>query len=405
MKSIFLPAFALSFILISCHRNTSKEALPANNKNDVTIIDLDKSRQSPELVFSSVLKEPKTIILETDEDCLIKRIHGIELYNDKIYIHDDKMKRLFVFDVDGKFLYEIGKPGAGPGEYIELSDFSIDRVNNVVYLWDETKKTALKYDLNTAEFVSSTHVPEIKGQSYSFLFKNDKFYINNTTKDKESMKYLLNEVDCKSGRIINKLLPADAYNKGWNGPLRLPHSNFYSKNSQSPQFIEMFSDTIVSVTDAGITASYVIKSELFVPQKEIDIINENFKTTGLINLIPLYTNGYIYQISNWINMGKYIYLEYMKGTDVFFAMFNTENGEIEISDTFRNDYLFSNGYISTNLWNSDEKGVLAILKTEDLYSFMNALSKKQVCEKVDKYEQLVNIHEDSNPILFYHEFK
>ena len=141
MNYIYIGVYALSVLLFtSCRPKASSTILSAKQEETITTINLDNSKNSSELLYSSFFKEPKTIILETTEDCLIKRIHGIEIFNEKIYIHDDKMKRLFVFNIDGKFNCEIGKPGAGPGEYVELSDFTIDRKNNVIYLWDEAQK-------------------------------------------------------------------------------------------------------------------------------------------------------------------------------------------------------------------------------------------------------------------------
>ncbi|MBR3895577.1 MAG: 6-bladed beta-propeller [Bacteroidaceae bacterium] len=407
MKNLYLGIYTLCVLLfVSCKPNTQSNIFSAGRDNNIITIDLDKSNECTELLYSSYFKEPKTIILETTENCLIKRIHGIEIFNENIYIHDDKMKRLFVFDMNGKYKYEIGKPGAGPGEYVELSDFSIDREKNVIYLWDEAKKNAMKFDLNTNEFISSIHIPEIKGQSYSFLYKNDRFYINSTTEHQESDKYLLNEIDCNNGQIIQRHLPAASYNKNWNVPLRISNSNFYSKSNQSSQYIEMFSDTIVSITDDGILASYAVVSDLLTPQKVVDEINQEFYTTGgKIDLMPLYVKGYIYQICHFMDTDKYIYFQFTKGTDVQHSFFHKENGNIETSLILKNDYIVPNNYIHTNLVYNNEKGVLTILNTEQLTRFIKYLSEDKINKELDKYEQLIKLDEDSNPVLFYHEYK
>lgn len=407
MNYIYIGVYALSILFFtSCKSKTSSTILSAGQEENITTINLDNSKESAELLYSSFFKEPKTIILETTENCLIKRIHGIEIFNEKIYIHDDKMKRLFVFDIDGKFKGEIGKPGAGPGEYVELSDFTIDRKNNVIYLWDEAKRNVLKYDLKTTNFVSSVHIPDIKGQSYSILYKDDRFYINSTTENEESEKYLLNEIDCNSGKIIRKHLSAASYNKGWNIPLRMPNSNFYSKSNQSSQYIEMFCDTIVSVTDDGIFASYAITSDFLTPPEVIDEINQDFyKSGGLINLMPLYINEYIYQISHFMDINKYIYFQFTKGADTQYLFYCKNDKNIQSSKIFKNDYISQKNYIHTNLMFNNEKGVLTILKTEELPRFIFLISEDEINKDLDKFEELIKLEEDSNPILFYHEYK
>lgn len=407
MKYLFIGLYILCSLFVSCKQKPQQTVLLANNNTGITEIELGNSEICSELCYSALFKEPKTIILETNKNCLIKRIHGVELFNDNLYIHDDKMKRLFVFGMDGAFKYEIGKPGIGPGEYIELSDFSIDREQHVIYLWDEARKMALKYDLNNNKFISSTHIPEIKGQCYSFLYKNEKFYINSTSiENDESEKYLLNEIDSHTGEIIHKYLPAEKYNKGWNIPLRLSHSNFYSKNSNKPKFIEMFSDTIVSITDEGIMSSYVITSELTIPKHELDKINDNYhKKNRLIDLNTLYVNDYIYQVCNFMEFNHFIYFQYTKGIQIQHVFFNKENKKLQTSQILKNDYISSNTYIHTNMMFHDENGILTVLRTEELPRLINAISNNKVNKELNNYDQLINIEEESNPILFYHEFK
>lgn len=405
MKIYILRLFLISILFISCKHDVQKIFFSTNNSNAIEV-DLDNSINSAELLFSTYFKEPKTVILETSEDCLIKRIHGIELFDEKIYVHDDKMKRLFVFDMDGKFKYEIGKPGMGPGEYIKLSDFAIDRKDSVVFLWDEAKKNILRYDLKTSEFISSVHVSDIEGQSYSLLFKGGKFYINSTTENMESEKYLLNEIDCQTGLIARKFLPAEDYNKGWNIPLRLPHSNFYSKNHPEPKYTDFFSDTILSIAENGITASYVIKSKSMIPKKVVEkIVEDYYKSSGYIDLTSIYTSEYIYKISNFVEMDKYAYFQYTKGTDVMHSFYDKNRNCVEVSKILKNDYVSSSSYIHMKLMYSTPKEVLAILRTEHLPRFIDAVSAGTVNENLDKYEQLIHLNEESNPILFFHEFK
>lgn len=405
MGNHILKLFLVSILFISCKYDAQKNIFSTKHSS-ATEINLDSSSSHKELLFSTYLKKPKTVILETNDDCLIKRIHGIELFNKNIYIHDDKMKRLYVFDMDGRFKHEIGKPGMGPGEYVKLSDFAIDRKDSVVFLWDEVKKNILKYDLNSSEFISSIHVPEIEGQSYNLLFKGGKFYINSTTEDPESEKYLLNEIDCQTGRITHKLLPAEDYNKGWNIPLRLPHSNFYAKNHQESKFTDYFSDTILSVTENGITAPYVVKSRSFTPKQVVNKIMEDYyKSSGRINLTSIYTSEYIYKISNFIEMNKYAYFQYAKGTNIMHSLYDKNKNRVEVSKILKNDYISSNNYIPINLMYSDSKGVLAILGTDHLPRFLDAVLEGEVNKNLDKYEQLIQLNEESNPVLFFHEFK
>ena len=68
---------------------------------------------------------------------------------------------------------------------------------------------------------------------------------------------------------MGKFLKSDDYNHGWNFPLSLEHSNFYSKNSQSPKYIGLFSNLIMNVTADGVFAAYIVDSRNFVNKDEV----------------------------------------------------------------------------------------------------------------------------------------
>ncbi|MCX6326526.1 MAG: 6-bladed beta-propeller [Bacteroidia bacterium] len=85
------------------------------------------------LQIDSIFSDIRTMPLETKEECLITDIVKVLFHQDKMFLQD-KAQRLFVFSTNGKFLYEIGKKGKGPGEFLELRDFDIDKDGNIYIL-------------------------------------------------------------------------------------------------------------------------------------------------------------------------------------------------------------------------------------------------------------------------------
>jgi DNA-binding beta-propeller fold protein YncE len=49
----------------------------------------------------------------------------------KVYVTDQRANRVQVFDLDGKFLFTIGRPGRGPGEFDQPEDLCIDAEGNL----------------------------------------------------------------------------------------------------------------------------------------------------------------------------------------------------------------------------------------------------------------------------------
>lgn len=111
-----------------------------------------------------------------------------------IYILDDKVNKLFVFDKNGNFKRSISEQGRGRGEYLELADFSIDRKNEVIYLLDEAADNVLKFDLKDYEYFSTIKTERNGYRTYSMLTIGNRAFLNRTSVMEEE-KYELKEID------------------------------------------------------------------------------------------------------------------------------------------------------------------------------------------------------------------
>jgi hypothetical protein len=100
------------------------------------LVDLDEIELEDAICVSSYFNRVTPIILETNEDCLIKDIDNVQVVDSFIFILDREMQNLFCFNKTGKFLRKIGNKGAGSEEYKALSDFTIDPQECKIYLFD-----------------------------------------------------------------------------------------------------------------------------------------------------------------------------------------------------------------------------------------------------------------------------
>jgi hypothetical protein len=81
------------------------------------------------------------------------------VYDNKYFILDKiKMKKIFVFNTDGSFSHTIGSVGGGPGEYVSIDDFTIDKENeriviltypSTIYVYNLDGKYILKKRLSS----------------------------------------------------------------------------------------------------------------------------------------------------------------------------------------------------------------------------------------------------------------
>jgi hypothetical protein len=106
----------------------------------------------------TLIKEKKYILLDNSEDdFLFKSIYKIKIKDDKIYILDRKLRKLIVFNIDGKGIEKVGNMGQGPKEYLQIDDFDINDSGDI-YIIDGRLDKLFVFDKNF-QFVSARKLP------------------------------------------------------------------------------------------------------------------------------------------------------------------------------------------------------------------------------------------------------
>ena len=185
----------------------------SNNKNLLTI-DIDKAEEVNNILYSSLFKSPKSIILETNENCLIKSVGGVQVYRDRIYILDKETKNLFVYDINGVFQQKIGSVGSGPGEFLGISDFTIDTQGNIIYLLDDYTNNMYKYDAISGKFIEKIKIEVKKEQISDIQYVSGYIYSNSIPVNENSEKHLLMKINVVNGKKEVAYLDFNQYNKG-----------------------------------------------------------------------------------------------------------------------------------------------------------------------------------------------
>ena len=136
--------------LISCSDKTETKG--------VISVDLENITQ-PSIydIFSDI----SVIPLETTAESLIKVISKVEYYKNRYYILDKSLHVIFVFDSKGKYLYKINDRGEGPNNYIDLTDFELDKnIDKIIIL--SAGARCLNYYNMEGEFLKKLRLPKIK---------------------------------------------------------------------------------------------------------------------------------------------------------------------------------------------------------------------------------------------------
>lgn len=401
-KAINCMFIILAFVMcISCGSYNT-----ATMYADADTISIDGATRCDSLIFSDFFKAPKVVLLETKPECVVQNIRSLEIYKEDIYILDDRANKLYVFDGNGKFKRTISSPGRGHGEYMKLADFSIDRTKEIIYLLDEATDEILKFRLDDYKFLSSIKAVQNGYLTYCMQEIGGKIYLNRSSV-LEKEKYELREIDERNGKQVGKFLKSDDYNHGWNFPLSLEHSNFYSKNSQSPKYIGLFSNLIMNVTADGVSAAYIVDSRKFVNKDEV-LMMQRIAEGKLekIDFSGIYSQKRIHQISRFIESPSKVFFQYLEGDERNYLVYDKASGKTKTSSLFMNDYVSDKNMIPMDFCYSDERGVVALLKPCFMPHFIKyIIDGGKMRTHLDNYSRLIKLNKHSNPVLFFHEYK
>ena len=401
-KAINCMFIILAFVMcISCGSYNT-----ATMYADADTISIDGATRCDSLIFSDFFKAPKVVLLETKPECVVQNIRSLEIYKEDIYILDDRANKLYVFDGNGKFKRTISSPGRGHGEYMKLADFSIDRTKEIIYLLDEATDEILKFSLNDYKFLSSIKAVQNGYLTYCMQEIGGKIYLNRSSVS-EKEKYELREIDERNGKQVGKFLKSDDYNHGWNFPLSLEHSNFYSKNSQSPKYIGLFSNLIMNVTADGVSAAYIVDSRKFVDKEEVLKMQKIAEgKLEKIDFSGIYSQKRIHQISRFIELPSKVFFQYLEGDERNYLVYDKASGKTKTSSLFMDNYVSDKNMIPMDFCYSDEQGVVALLKPCFMPHFIKyIINGGKMRTHLDNYSRLIKLNKDSNPVLFFHEYK
>jgi len=132
-KSIVFAFLLISFTITTCSPDKK------NEKEEIVRININVDNFKSSGNLSDFLEVVKLIPLETSQESLIDEVDKVVQFRENIYVFDLKSQKLLLFNLKGKFLGQIGQRGKGPGEYIEIHDFQVDTINELIYLLDFRK--------------------------------------------------------------------------------------------------------------------------------------------------------------------------------------------------------------------------------------------------------------------------
>ena len=417
MRNIFCSIiFILFFSCVSRHTNTSSD-IPGDARY---IIDIDTNKENY-IPYSSVFKNVKTIILENHKDGLIGRIHELQVFDGYIFILDMTVARsLFIFDKDGRFIRKIGRLGQGPGEYFQLDDFTLDTENGVIYMLDFSTRIH-KYRLD-GTYIHTIDVRDQIPQTnvYFIQFYDNRLYASvlargETTQD----DFMLLEMDPDNGKILSQSLPL-SYNKGWDKRGFTGHNFFISPLNNPPKYTQLFMDYVVSLGEE-ITPYIELKSKNLTTEKDFGSLS-NGRIPENTHFQVLQGTQKIWDVNSFVENDDFILFKcksgFMSGKkDSFSVLFHKGTESVKIASRMVNDLVLKRiddenqpgmSIFDGNFAFSDKRGAYEIVQTTPLLffeRFQKFIKNNEAVPELDKLDELLQLDAESNPVIFYYEYK
>lgn len=105
---------------------------------------LNEAKES--IRYSQFVDSLEYLPLETSDKCLIGKIKDVYIGKEYVFVLDDRMQTVWIFDRKGNYCGEILKSGNGPGEYGNAQQFEVDEANRQIVLLDIWTNKLLHYD-------------------------------------------------------------------------------------------------------------------------------------------------------------------------------------------------------------------------------------------------------------------
>ncbi|HQG55872.1 MAG TPA: 6-bladed beta-propeller [Bacteroidales bacterium] len=227
----------------TCTDRSMKRSIRSDN---IYYINIEKNLKNIKPLPLSILGYNIEYILpETNNNSLLSRISNVFVTDSSLFISDGN--RILHFNINGRFLKQIGTQGRGPGEYVSVSDFYSDIIDNEIYILSPFRMLVYDFEGN---FIRSFKIDFPCNQ---FILSNDTlvFYpFNIPDPESESCElYFTN----KSGLFLYKTMTSlKRVNRG----LVVPRSCLY-KYKNNLYFMEFGTDILYKINN-GHKEPYVI---------------------------------------------------------------------------------------------------------------------------------------------------
>lgn len=409
----------LTFILfVACNTNNQNNNEVISKKSNAKIVsDIKESNNITEfkikektknivkpllevkdpLVSSDFFSFDSYTFLETSKDGIVGSIDRAIVRNDTIFVLDTKVsKGIFVFKLDGKFLYSINKKGNGPGEINSIQDFTF--IGDNIAILNNNHQIQI-YNSKNGLFIEKISLPF----STNSIVSTDNSYVvdlfTNDEKVDQNFDYNLFRLDLAEKKMLSRGFPKPSINMKYNNKF-----NFYT-SSAGTYFTKPFDYNIYQIDGDEISIYKSLDFGKYSLEKDF---RENLSKRG--NPIKmLLTLPYVRSIRNVMINDNFEYFIYSFQSKTFFYYMDKKENITANFEKFGDD-VFLGAFNPIPIGLTKNK-IMFVIEPSTLKSIMKSLAEHPYNRKTIKpiFDNLKllssKVENDSNPIIVFTSIK
>ena len=374
----------ISVLSISCKSRESGKREPTG---ELSVTYISVGNKSPNHHFKEICDNPELIRLETSDSIVLGQISKIVQAKGNIYILENNLNRVFVFDLRGTYLYSLGLHGRGPKEVLSINDIDIDREAGHLLLLSTESKCVQTYDLD-GRYINTVR---LGFQCFRFAHMEDginAFFINYFNEEPYNLRIIgPKKTDIRLFPYPEKIFPMYFY---FTGGLK-------GTNSHTALYSEATSSKIYEVCSDG---DFHLKYDIDLGSKQWPE-SMKYQFADFMTAISGFKADFLG--SKYLELDSLLYFDFMSGNRFRDAYYFFDSGKLLIRGDNLTDDDFSK-CMSGPLGLSEKGGLIAIVDPLKLYEAN--ISDQYLLNVYSIERDLLNMVEPGdNPLLFFYGFK
>lgn len=339
------------------------------------------------LPISDFASSVECIPLAAKDSVVIDELVRVIIKDDFIYAADNAS--LYKFTETGNLISSICHRGNSPSEYINISDFQIDK-DGCVWMLSRNNKTLYKYAWNgdlEKKILLGHWIEKI------YLLDKGKMLLYAGNEKSKSFEHTLYVLDLETGTMTNKSL---MINDNKSTYLHVKSLNHFSCNGEQNYFYQMFNDTIFYINEKGMP---VPKYFMNLDGKNIPVSFYKRNYRDIMDFFQnLFKDNYAYGTGLFINSNNSFLFSLCYGGHTYWCVMHGK--ECMMSTTLTDDICLYNYKIELSelpyFVQKDNSVILALSPYLIMDYAENNLNEEQ---RNNVFRLLQYSGEDQNPIL------